>query len=70
MGRHDLNVLDVPISRGAIKAALGRLTILTAGSVSTRAAAENVWVDMAEKVYPIRGGLGAASEDNSLNGSF
>lgn len=67
VGRTDIKLVDAPISGGAVKAALGQLTILTAGSEEALLAGEPVITAMAEKVYKIAGTLGAASTVKMIN---
>lgn len=66
-GRADINVLDAPISGGAVKAGLGQLTILTSGTLDARSAANDVITTMAEKIYPIPGATGVASTVKMIN---
>ena len=67
VGRSDIRLVDAPISGGAVKAALGQLTILTAGSEDAKDASSPVIAAMAEKVYEIPGDLGAASTVKMIN---
>jgi 3-hydroxyisobutyrate dehydrogenase-like beta-hydroxyacid dehydrogenase len=67
LGRQDISLLDAPISGGAVKASLGKLTILTAGSETARKTDAGVVAMMAEKVYHIPGALGAASTVKMIN---
>ncbi|CAK7200659.1 hypothetical protein SEUCBS139899_003357 [Sporothrix eucalyptigena] len=66
-GRADIKVLDAPISGGAVKAGLGQLTIITAGTEDAHSSAGNVLSAMAEKVYPIPGDVGTASMAKMIN---
>lgn len=66
-GRSDLRLVDAPISGGAVKAGLGQLTILVAGSEDAKLAGSSVITAMAEKVYDIAGDLGAASTVKMIN---
>ena len=65
--RTDIRVVDAPISGGAVKAGLGQLTILTAGSDEALASDNGVIATMAEKVYCIPGPLGSASTVKMIN---
>ncbi|KAH6669658.1 3-hydroxyisobutyrate dehydrogenase [Plectosphaerella plurivora] len=66
-GRPDLLVVDAPVSGGTVRAAQGSLTIFAAGSPAALAAADGALNAMAEHLFIISGGLGAASKVKLVN---
>ncbi|KAL5332151.1 putative 3-hydroxyisobutyrate dehydrogenase [Aspergillus crustosus] len=65
--RHDIRVVDCPVSGGTIRAAQGTLTILSSGFAGALAGAKSVLESMAETIYEIDGGLGSANKVKLVN---
>lgn len=63
-GRH---YLDAPISGGAAKAALGKLTVLASGSTAAFAKARPALEAMAERVYELGGEAGTGAAFKMVN---
>ena len=62
-----IHYLDAPISGGAVKAAAGEMTMMTAGSAAAYAACGNVLESMAGKVYRLGSSAGAGSKVKIIN---
>jgi len=67
MGRHDVLVVDSPVSGGTKRAAEGTLSIFASGSPEALQRADRVLRDMSEKLYVIPGGPGAGSKIKMVN---
>lgn len=63
----DLLYIDAPISGGAVKAASGEMTIMSAGAPAAYAKAEPVLNAMAAKVYKLGDAAGAGSKVKIIN---
>lgn len=62
-----IHYLDAPISGGAVKAAAGQMTMMTAGSAAAYAACGDVLESMAGKVYRLGSRAGAGSKVKIIN---
>jgi 3-hydroxyisobutyrate dehydrogenase len=65
--RTDIQMVDCPVSGGTIRAAQGSLTILSSGQRDALKTAQPVLESMSEKLYEIKGGLGAANKVKLVN---
>jgi putative dehydrogenase len=63
----DLLYIDAPISGGAVKAASGQMTMMTAGADAAYALAEPLLNAMAAKVYKLGNKAGAGSKVKIIN---
>lgn len=64
---HGLNYLDAPISGGAAKAALGKLSIMAAGTAAAFDGAQPALDAMAETVFRLGDAAGAGSAMKAVN---
>jgi 3-hydroxyisobutyrate dehydrogenase-like beta-hydroxyacid dehydrogenase len=67
MHRHDIFLIDSPVSGGTVRAAHGALTILSSASPAALARGKHLLSEMSEKLYIIPGGVGAASNVKMVN---
>ncbi|XP_020519523.1 uncharacterized protein LOC18428679 isoform X2 [Amborella trichopoda] len=65
--RQDLKLVDAPVSGGVLRASNGTLTVMAAGTDEALKCTGSVLSAMSEKLYIIRGGVGAASSVKMAN---
>lgn len=67
VNRPDIFLIDSPVSGGTVRAAQGTLTILASGTEPALNRGNEVLRILSEKLYPIPGGVGAASNVKMIN---
>jgi 3-hydroxyisobutyrate dehydrogenase-like beta-hydroxyacid dehydrogenase/uncharacterized protein YgbK (DUF1537 family) len=67
LNRTDISLIDSPVSGGTIRAAQGKLTILSSGTDKALQQANKILSLLSEKLYIIPGGVGAASNVKMIN---
>jgi 3-hydroxyisobutyrate dehydrogenase-like beta-hydroxyacid dehydrogenase len=67
MSRNDIFLVDSPVSGGTVRAAQGKLTILSSGSPVALRRSKQILSHLSEKLFVIPGGIGSASKVKMVN---